>query len=143
MVAVKKLTAVAVTLFLTLGVLVGVAAWSTVHAEETSEAVLPFTQFEMANTTEDAEDTKNTEQSAATDSSDVALTQEKIPMAEAKVSILETQTEEKGMSSLLGFVLVAAAAAVTGVAVALRAKLGRKKRCYVPADDLTLLKLKK
>lgn len=142
MVAVKKLAAVTAVLFLTLSIIVGVTAWSTVHAAESSEAVLPFTQFEMANTTENP-DAKDTESDAASDSSDVPLTQEEIPMAEAKVSILETKTEEKGMSSLLGFAVVVAAAGVTGIAVAVRARLGRKKRCYVPADDLTLLGHKK
>lgn len=141
MVALKKLAAVAAVLFLTLSIIAGVTAWSTTaHAAETSEAVLPFTQFEMANTTETT-DPQDTESAAS--SSEVQMTEEEIPMAEAKVSPLETTTEEKGMSSILGFGLVAAAAAIAGIVVAVRAKIGRQKRCFVPAEDLTLFKMKK
>ncbi len=140
MVLVKKLAAVAAALFLTLGIVASVAAWNTVHAEESGDAVVPFTQFEMANTTKQEQETK---QPAAESDGEVALTEEEIPMAEAAVHALETRTEEKGMSSILGFLLVAVAAGTAGGAVALRAKLGGKKRSYVPAEDLTLLKLKK
>lgn len=137
MIAAKKLTAVAVAIFLVIGIITGITLMTQVHAEETS-AVLPYTQFETGSTTTDqAEDV------AAESDSAVALQEEEIPLAEAKASVLETQTEEKGMPSFLGFVLVAAAAGVTGLFVLLRVKLGHKKQSYVPAEDLTLFKLHK
>lgn len=126
MVARKKLTAFAVLLSLSLLLVFGVTAASQVYAEE-STAVSDI-QSEPA--------TKET-------GSKVELTEEEIPLAEAKASVFETQEQTKGMHSFLAFLLVAVAAAVTGGAVALRAKLGRRKRSYVPAEDLTIFRLKK
>ena len=141
MVAAKKLAAVTAVLCLVLGVIFGLSAGTLVHAEEAGEPVVPYSQFEMANT---AGETASAASSASAQSGEqIEFVQDELPMAEAKVSVLETHTEHKGMPRLLGFVLVAGAAAVAGIAVALRAKLGSKKRSYVPAEDMTLLKMKK
>lgn len=125
MVARKKLTAFAVLLSLSLLLIFGVAAAGQVYAEEST--AVSDTQSEQA----------------AKDSSKIELTEEEIPLAEAKASVFETQEQTKGMHSFLAFLLVAAAAAVTGGAVALRAKFGGRKRSYVPADDLTIFRSKK
>ena len=134
MVAAKKLAVVAAMLCLALGVIFGFSAASLVHAEEVDGSTVSSAQVDSSAAS--GSDEAGTE-------SEVVFVEEELPMADAKVSVLEAQTESKGMPSLLGFVLVAAAAAVTGIAVALRAKFGSKKRSYVPAKDLTLLKLKK
>lgn len=134
MVAAKKLAVVAAMLCLDLGVILGCSAASLVHAEEVDESTASSVQVDAS--------AESGSEGAGTES-EVTFVEEELPMADAKVSVLETQTESKGMPSLLGFVLVAAAATVTGIAVALRAKFGSRKRSYVPAKDLTLLKLKK
>ena len=127
MVARKKLTAFAVMLSLLL-LIFGVAAASQVYAEENSTAV---------------SDTQSEKAASEKAKSDEELTEEEIPLAEAKASVFETQEETKGMHSFVAFLLVAGAAAVTGGAVALRAKYGSKKKSYVPADDLTIYRFKK
>ena len=124
MIAKKKLAALAAVLSLTLLLVFGAAAASQVYAEETGTAV---------------SDT----QDAAGEDSEVELTEEEIPLAEAKASVFETQEQSKGMHSFLAFLIVAAAAGLTGGAVALRAKFGRSKQSFVHADDLTIFRSKK
>jgi hypothetical protein len=136
--AVKKLTAVAAMLFLVLVALLGLSAGQVIFAAE-SEGDVSNGQLSSAVAAEDEQQQEQDEDEEDT----VVLTKGELPMAEAKVNVLETQTEQKGMSSFLGFTLVAAAAVTAGGAVALRAKLGRNRRGYVPGDDLTLLKLKR
>ena len=131
----KKLAAVSAALCMVFAMFVCMAAFSTVHAAEVEQTSLLQVVAETAAQEEGKE--------SAIVNDAITLTQDEIPMAEAKVNVLETQTEEKGMSSILAFGLVAAAALATGIAVALRAKFGRKKRCYVPADDMTFFKMKK
>lgn len=132
----KKLAAVSAALCMVFAMFMCMTALTTVHAAEAEEANT------LAQVVLDAAAQDSQKESEIVNEV-ITLTQDEIPMAEAKVSVLETQTEEKGMSSILAFGLVAAAALVTGIAVALRAKFGRKKRCYVPADDMTFFKMKK
>ena len=127
MIAKKKLTALAVVLSLTLLLVLGVTAASQVYAEE-ADTVASETQAD---------------QTAADNSSKVELTEEEIPLAEAKASVFETQEQSKGMHSFLAFLIVAVAAGATGGAVALRAKFGRSKQRFVHADDLTIFRSKK
>lgn len=130
----KRLAVVAATLFILLGVVIGVAMASQVHAEESAE--------EFVTETSETQSVSGTD-AVESDGSEVELTKEEIPLAEAKASVLEAETPEKGMPSILGFGLVALAAAAAGIAVALRAKIGKQKRCYQPAKDLTIFKIKK
>lgn len=129
MVTATRRAAVAVVLFLVLGILFGTVVARQVGAAETSPQTVQSGTLELT--------------SESTAESEVVMIQEEIPLAEAKASSLETQTQEKGMPSFLGFVLVAAAACVTGVAVAMRAKLGRNRQGYVPTEDLTIFRVKK
>ena len=131
MIARKKLTAFAVLLSLLLLLVFGVAAAGQVYAEETGTAV------------SDIQDTQDTQDTAADTGSKAELNEEEIPLAEAKASVFETQEQTKGMHSFLAFLIVAGAAAVTGGAVALRAKFGSSKKSYVHADDLTIFRGKK
>lgn len=133
----KKLTTVLAALCMVFAMFVCMTAITTVHAAETEDA------SKLTQVVQDIAAQNDEKKSVLFDDDGITFTQDEIPMAEAKVSVLETQTEKSGMNSFLGFTLVAAAALVTGIAVALRAKFGCKKRCYVPADDMTFFKIKK
>lgn len=133
----KKLTTVLAALCMVFAMFVCMTAITTVHAAETEDA------SNLTQVVQDIAAQNDEKKSVLLNDDGITFTQDEIPMAEAKVSVLETQTEKSGMNSFLGFTLVAAAALVTGIAVALRAKFGRKKRCYVPADDMTFFKIKK
>ncbi len=132
MVMAKKVTAVVVMLLITLGMVIGVS----LTAVQVSAAEAAATSSAVSAETEDANsDPEETEEAEA-------ATEEEIPLAEAKASVLKEETQEKGMPSIIGFLLVIAVAAVTGIAVALRSRFGRSRRCYQPGEDLTIFKLK-
>lgn len=126
MIAVKKLAAVAATLIFLLGVVFAVSM-TQVHAEEMTTAVIVEASDRQAASEKETED----------------FVYNEMPLAEAKATVLTTNTQEKkGMPSILGFLLTAAAAVVSGAVVFMRAKLGSKKRGYLPTEDLSLFKVK-
>lgn len=143
MVAAKKPVAVAAVLCLVLGIVLAMMGWNTVSAAEAETPETTVSQTEQSGEKQADSAKKIVYTLSGENRGDTVLTEESLPMAEAEASILETHTEEKGMPSLLGFSLVVAAAILAGIAVALRAKFGKKTRSYVPAEDMTLLKLKK
>lgn len=122
----KRIAAVSVMLLLVLGMVFG--SGIAVSAAETT--MVFSAQASDMQTAADSE----------AQSEEIVL--KEMPLAEAKATILQSTTVEKGMPSILGFLLVAVTAAAGGMLVLMRAKLGRKKRGYQPTEDLSFFKLK-